>query len=153
MLLAWVANAFFDSFGDNFWAQPQVTGSEAKSYFYNEIIGMSTLGDDLRPTRIVGKNVGYSLLTWFIVFLCIAFGIRWTGRVTYFTMGLPIVLLFVFLGRAVSLPGSDLGIDEYIRDANWEMLTERPGEFSWNSWKTYSSTFILVDALLNCFLL
>ena len=31
MLLAWVCHAFFDSFGDtNFWAQEQVTGSEAK---------------------------------------------------------------------------------------------------------------------------
>jgi len=130
MLLAWVANAFFDSFGDNFWAQPLVTGSDAKAYFYNEIIGMSTLGPDNRPTRIVGKNVGYALLTWFIVYLCIAFGIQWTGRITYFTMGLPIVLLFVFLGRALTLPGSDLGVDEYIRDANWEVLTDRPEVWS-----------------------
>ena len=34
MLLAWVCNAFFTSFGsDNFWAQDEVTGSEAKNYF------------------------------------------------------------------------------------------------------------------------
>ncbi|KAL7526733.1 hypothetical protein ACHAXR_001626, partial [Thalassiosira sp. AJA248-18] len=78
MLLAWVCNAFFDSFGDNFckfvglklfllmsshlgcWpcisfqmtgAQDEVTGTEAKVYFNDVIIGMSTLGDDLRPTR------------------------------------------------------------------------------------------------------
>lgn len=89
MLLAWVCNAFFDTFGDNFWAQEQVTGSEAKAYFYNTIIGMSTLGDDLRPTRLVGKNVGYSFLTWTIIYLCVAFGLKWTGRITYFTMGLP----------------------------------------------------------------
>jgi solute carrier family 6 GABA transporter-like protein 1 len=94
MLLAWVINAFFDSFGsDNFWAQPLVTGTEAKDYFYNTIIGMSTLGEDLRPTRLVGKNVGYSFLTWTIIWLCVAFGIKTTGRITYLTMGLPVIMV------------------------------------------------------------
>lgn len=90
MLLAWVCNAFFDSFGENnFWSQEQVTGSEAKAYFYDTIIGMSTLGPDLRPTRLVGKNVGYSFLTWTVIYFCVAFGVKTTGRITYFTMGLP----------------------------------------------------------------
>lgn len=126
MLLAWVCNAFFDSFGDNFWAQEEVTGSEAKGYFFNNIIGMETLGPDLRPTRLVGKNVGYSFLTWALVYLCVAFGLKWTGRITYFTMGFPILLLFVFLGRSVTLPGAQVGIDAYIGDANWEVLSETP---------------------------
>lgn len=131
MLLAWVTNAFFDSFGsDNFWAQtPPPTGTEAKNYFFDEIIGMETLGDDLRPTRLVGKNVGYSLLTWFIVYLCIAFGVKVTGRIAYVTMGLPVILLFVFLGRSVSLVGSQNGIDQYIRNSNWNILTEKPGKY------------------------
>ena len=131
MLLSWVCNAFFDTFGEtNFWAQEQVTGSEAKAYFYNEIIGMSTLGDDLRPTRLVGKNVGYSFLTWSIIYLCVAFGLRVTGRITYFTMGLPIVLLFVFLGRALSLPGSHEGVELYIHDSNWEVFSTKPDVWS-----------------------
>ena len=131
MLLAWVVNAFFDTFGnENFWAQPEVTGSEAKDYFYNEIIGMSTLGEDLRPTRLVGKNVGYSFLTWAIIYLCVAFGIKTTGRITYITMGIPVVLLFVFLGRALTLPGSDEGVDAYIRNSNWEVFSEKPDVWS-----------------------
>ena len=43
MLLSWVANAFFSSFKDNFWSQ-DVTGSEAKEYFYDNII-VSTAGE------------------------------------------------------------------------------------------------------------
>ena len=94
MLLAWVVNSFFDSFGtNNFWAQENVTGTEASNYFYSEIIGMDTLGEDLRPTRLVGKNVAYSVLTWVLIYLCTAFGLKWTGRITYLTMGLPIILL------------------------------------------------------------
>lgn len=103
-----------------------MTGQEAKGYFFDNIIGMSTLGEDLRPTRMVWANVGYSFLTWAIVYLCIAFGLKWTGRITYFTMGLPIILLFVFLGRSLTLEGAQDGIDVYIREANWGVLTERP---------------------------
>ena len=98
------------------------------AYFFDSIIGQSTLGDDKRPTRIVWENVGYSLLTWFFVYLCVAFGIKATGRITYVTMGLPIVMLFVFLGRAVSLEGSENGIDQYIRQPDWSVLSNKPGE-------------------------
>jgi hypothetical protein len=51
---------------------------------------MESLGPDLRPTRLVWKNVGYSLMTWTIVYLCVAFGIKWTGRITYFTSKLSL---------------------------------------------------------------
>jgi SNF family Na+-dependent transporter len=91
---------------------------------------MGTLGPDLRPTRLVGKNVGYSFLTWVIIYLCIAFGIKWTGRITYFIMGLPAILLFVFLGRALLLPGSEDGVEAYIHDSNWEVLPQRPEVWS-----------------------
>lgn len=74
--------------------------------------GASTVGDDGRPTRVVGANVGYSFLAWFLIWACLAGGTKWTGRITYFTMGLPIILLFVFLGKAVSLTGSSAGIEE-----------------------------------------
>mmetsp|Transcript_4829 Transcript_4829/g.6585 ORF Transcript_4829/g.6585 Transcript_4829/m.6585 type:complete len:653 (-) Transcript_4829:296-2254(-) len=130
MLLAWVTNAFFDSFGDNFWAQDEVTGGEANDYFFNEIIGMSTLGSNLRPTRMVGPNAGYSALVWFIIYLCTAFGISWTGRITYITMGLPIILLFVFLGRALTLEGHGDGIKEYIGIWDMSVLSDQPDVWS-----------------------
>ena len=90
---------------------------------------MSSLGPDLRPTRIIGKNVGYSFLEWVVIYLCVCFGVKTTGRITYFTMGFPIVLLFVFLGRSVTLEGAQAGIDEYL-NSNWEVLTERPEVWS-----------------------
>ena len=114
MLIAWVTNAFFDTFGkSNFWSG-EVTGSEANSYFINEIIGTGTVGENMEPTRLVWKNVGYSFLVWIVVYLCVAFGVKVTGRITYFTMGFPVVLLFIMLGRAVSLEGASEGIDQYL---------------------------------------
>lgn len=76
------------------------------------LAGASTLGEDGRPNRVVGANVGYSFFAWFLIWACLAGGTKWTGRITYFTMGLPIILLFVFLGKAVSLEGSSAGIEE-----------------------------------------
>jgi solute carrier family 6 GABA transporter-like protein 1 len=131
MLIAWVINAFFDSFGSNDpWASDGTTGEEAVGYFYTTVIGMDTLGNDLRPTRIVWKNVGYSFLTWLLIWLCLAFGTKWTGRITYFTMGLPIILLFVFLGKAVSLPGASDGINAYIGQWDMNVLVTQPACWS-----------------------
>eukprot|EP00979_Chaetoceros_neogracilis_P012240 scaffold3169_cov277-Chaetoceros_neogracile.AAC.2 len=127
VLIAWVIHAFFDSFGDEApWAKEDVTGAAAITYFLEEIIGTKTVKDDGLPTRMIGPNVGYSFLTWFLIWGCLAGGTKWTGRITYFTMGFPIVLLFVFLGRAVSLDGSEDGIKEYIGIWDMSVLTERP---------------------------
>lgn len=125
MLLSWVCNAFFASFTPNDpWEESDITGEQAIAYFFDSIIGMSTLGEDLRPTRIVWVNVGYSTLTWFCIFLCLAFGLKWTGRIAYVTMGIPIVLLFVFLIRACTLPGASEGIRQYIGIWDMSVLTE-----------------------------
>lgn len=71
------------------------------------------------------QNVGYSFLTWTVIYLCVAWGLKTTGRITYFTMGFPVILLFVFLGKSVSLEGAQDGIDEYL-NSNWDALTETP---------------------------
>jgi len=124
-LIAWVINAFFDTFRNAaIWENS--TGSEAYDYFLDEIIGEKTLGPDFRPTRMVWANVGYIALTWFVIWLCLAWGIEVTGKVTYFTMGLPAILIFVFLGRAVSLPGSSDGINAYIGEWDMSVLVNQP---------------------------
>lgn len=126
VLIAWVANAFFSSWDDDApWGKEDLTGEEAVAYFYNDIIGMATVTDDGKPSRLVGRNVGFSFLTWLIIFLCIAWGVKWTGRIAYATMGIPIVLLFVFLGKALSLEGSGGGVKQYIGIWDMSVLSEK----------------------------
>ena len=87
ILIAWVLNAFFDSFGsDDPWDREGVNGTVAIDYFVGEIIGAKTLSEDGSPTRMVWANVGYSALVWGISFFGTAFGVEWTGRITYVTM-------------------------------------------------------------------
>lgn len=131
MLLSWVSNAFFDSFGDGDPWSKGGDGSEAVSYFFDEIIGMDTVRDEtLRPTRLVAANVGYSAFVWVCVWLCLAFGSEWTGRVAYLTMGLPILFLFMFLGRSLALEGASDGIEEYIGKWDVSILREQPDVWS-----------------------
>jgi len=120
VLIAWVFNAFFDSFSDKApWGNPKLDGTIAVNYFINEIIGAGTLPENGTPTRVVAKNVGYSLLVWIMMYISCAVGIKASGRLTFFTMGFPIVLLFVFLGTGLTMEGSSEGVKAYI--GVWDM--------------------------------
>jgi solute carrier family 6 GABA transporter-like protein 1 len=126
VLIAWVINAFFDAFGDNApWADEGVTGDIAITYFLEEIIGTSTLGESQRATRMVWANVGYSALGWLCIWSCLAFGTKVTGRIAYFTMGIPIIVLAAFLIKSLTLTGASDGIKIYIGEWDVSVLTER----------------------------
>eukprot|EP00566_Odontella_aurita_P007647 CAMPEP_0113593098 /NCGR_PEP_ID=MMETSP0015_2-20120614/38230_1 /TAXON_ID=2838 /ORGANISM="Odontella" /LENGTH=690 /DNA_ID=CAMNT_0000499741 /DNA_START=152 /DNA_END=2224 /DNA_ORIENTATION=+ /assembly_acc=CAM_ASM_000160 len=130
-LIAWVTRAFFESFGRMKDDWEDMDGSDATAYFYDRVIGMSTLdGDDVRPTRVVWTNVFYLFVVWSIIGTCLAFGIKWTGRIAYVTMGLPIVLLVFFFARAVTLPGASVGIHAYIGQWDLSVLRDRPDVWS-----------------------
>lgn len=126
VLIAWVINGFFDTFSpDSPWNNPDLTGGEAVTHFISNVIGASTVPDDGAPSRLVGANVGYAALTWFLIFLAVAWGVKVTGRLAFFTMGLPIVLLFVFLIKGLTLEGSQEGIKQYIGIWDVSVLSER----------------------------
>jgi SNF family Na+-dependent transporter len=126
VLLAWVINAFFDSFkGAAPWADDDVTGDIAITYFLEEIIGTSTLGEDQTATRMVWANVGYSALGWVCIWLCLAFGTKVTGQIAYVTMGIPLIVLAIFLIKSLTLTGASAGIEIYIGKWDLSVLTER----------------------------
>eukprot|EP00592_Proboscia_alata_P023477 CAMPEP_0194407786 /NCGR_PEP_ID=MMETSP0176-20130528/5758_1 /TAXON_ID=216777 /ORGANISM="Proboscia alata, Strain PI-D3" /LENGTH=625 /DNA_ID=CAMNT_0039207587 /DNA_START=80 /DNA_END=1960 /DNA_ORIENTATION=+ len=123
MLIAWCWNAFFDSWSkDAPWKNDDLDGDAAYMYFLTNIAGISKFA-----TKIIWANVGYSFLTWALVFVSIAFGKIWTGRITYFTMGFPFILLFVFLFRGISLKGATDGINLYIGgNSDINVLNDQP---------------------------
>ncbi|KAG4435367.1 hypothetical protein IFR05_009153 [Cadophora sp. M221] len=73
-------------------------------------------------TALIGETVGWAAFTWFLVWLCIFRGVGLTGRVVYFTMGLPIIITIVLIGRSASLPNAWRGIKLYIGEFNAEQL-------------------------------
>lgn len=127
VLLAWVLRMFVYSCqgSDGRWAN--VAPSEGFQWFLSTVTGLE---DSLTPSRIVGPNVGALAIVWVVIFLCIGIGIKWTGRIAYFTVGLPVLLLFVLLIRAVTLDGSSEGIKQYIGEWDVSVLSDQPEVWS-----------------------
>lgn len=129
-LISWCLRAFFESFGRMRDDWQEIEGSEATQYFFHDIIGTYTLDEDRKPSRILALNVVYLALTWIIVGCSLSFGLKWTGRLSYVTMGLPVFIMFILLIRALTLPGASDGIQAYI--GNWDLgvLVKQPDIWS-----------------------
>lgn len=59
---------------------------------------------------LIGETVGWSAFIWFLIWFSIFRGVGMTGRVVYFTMGLPIITTLIIVGRAVSLDNASEGV-------------------------------------------
>jgi solute carrier family 6 GABA transporter-like protein 1 len=73
-------------------------------------------------TSLSGELVGWTMFSWFIVWLCLWKGIAITARVVYITIVLPIILTVVLVGRGASLPNAGRGIKLYFGEFNGEKL-------------------------------
>ncbi|KAK0642814.1 Sodium- and chloride-dependent GABA transporter 1 [Lasiodiplodia hormozganensis] len=117
--LAWIMNYFRHSF-----TSPLPWEGRIEEFYWNDIIhNVDSVEGSLTPGNgqvaeytsypgiaILGETVGWSAFIWFLIWVSIFRGVGLTGRVVYFTMGLPIVTTIIFVGRALSLENAREGV-------------------------------------------
>lgn len=122
-LLSWIIRGYANTFcqGDN---------QEELEYFFIEIIGMKTLGDNLEPTRIVWRNVLYLMSFWCFIGVMITSGMKYVGRLAYLTMGLLVFNIIIFIKHAIALGGAMESIQELVGQWDLSDLIENPEVWS-----------------------
>jgi solute carrier family 6 (neurotransmitter transporter, GABA) member 1 len=116
--LAWIMTYFRNSF-----TSPLPWTGRIEEFYNDDVIAnpdptMGSLNDDgsvasytdYFATGMIGETVGWSIFVWFLIWFSIFRGVGMTGRVVYFTMGLPIVTTIIIVGRALSLDNAGEGV-------------------------------------------
>ncbi|KAK7429154.1 hypothetical protein QQZ08_004369 [Neonectria magnoliae] len=124
-ILSWIMHYFRVSF-----TSPLPWTGRGREFYMDDVIANP---DPIMPetssgyieypaTGIVGETVGWCAFMWFLIWLCMFKGVGSTGRVVYFTMGLPVIMLIVILGRSLSLENATRGVKHYFAEWNGSQL-------------------------------
>ncbi|KAL8870247.1 MAG: hypothetical protein Q9174_003664 [Haloplaca sp. 1 TL-2023] len=112
-------------FRNSFRPAPFAWTDRIEDFYYNDVVhqkakvegvisGSSVESYASYPnTGVSGELIGWTILSWLIIWLCINKGVSITGRVVYFTIGLPIIMTIALVGRAVSLENAGRGVKLY----------------------------------------
>ncbi|KAG9201119.1 hypothetical protein G6514_006031 [Epicoccum nigrum] len=117
--LAWIMSYFRHSF-----TSPLPWENRIEDFYWNDVLrvgdivegGLTDGGNNVASytsypnVSLIGETVGWSIFVWFLIWVSIFRGVGMTGRVVYFTMGLPIVTTIIFVGRSLSLPNASEGV-------------------------------------------
>ncbi|KAJ5156422.1 hypothetical protein N7492_009225 [Penicillium capsulatum] len=117
--LAWIMNYFRNSF-----RSPLPWEGRIEEFYMGDVVhnvdpvpGNLTAGNGavakytVYPgVALIGETVGWSAFIWFLIWISIVRGVGLTGRVVYWTMGLPIVTTIIIVGRSCSLENAREGI-------------------------------------------
>lgn len=120
VILAWAMAFFRHSFTSPLpWAGGR---REIESFFFDTVVRnkVTETGDGISYDHlgIVGETIGWTLLLWVLVYLCIFKGVGLTGRIVYVSMLFPLAMLLVITIRGVTLENAWRGIKLYI--ATWD---------------------------------
>lgn len=123
-IIAWGMVFFQKSF-----TSPLPWAGDTENYFMYEVvqaIDPDESGSWLSypGTALDGRLVGWNAFLFFLVWLCMFRGTGWTGRVVYFTMGMPLIVIVILIGRGASLPNAGDGIRMYFATWRGETLAE-----------------------------
>eukprot|EP00002_Diphylleia_rotans_P030050 TRINITY_DN6158_c0_g1_i1.p1 TRINITY_DN6158_c0_g1~~TRINITY_DN6158_c0_g1_i1.p1 ORF type:complete len:574 (-),score=106.18 TRINITY_DN6158_c0_g1_i1:155-1876(-) len=109
VIISWIWLYFFASFQDPLpW---DVEGMTAEKYFYEEQINAS---DSIEDVGAIQYKVCLTLiLTWVVIYFCVWKDVHFLGKISVWTMPIPVVVLIILLIRGWSLDGGDIGMEYF----------------------------------------
>ncbi|KAM0718864.1 hypothetical protein Q7P37_005936 [Cladosporium fusiforme] len=130
-IIAWGMVFFQKSFVSPLPWSSDATGQYAgdvPNYFMYEVVNAVDRDEsgswiDYPGTALDGRLVGWNALLFFFVWLCMFKGTGWTGRIVYFTMGMPLIVMVILIGRGASLENAGRGIKLYFGTFRGEVLS------------------------------
>ncbi|KAL4802493.1 hypothetical protein BDV18DRAFT_62165 [Aspergillus unguis] len=117
--LAWIMNYFRNSFRSPLPWENRIEDFYNLDVLANVVPTDGELSGDHKEVlsytvypgvKLLGETVGWSAFIWFLIWVSIFRGVGLTGRVVYWTMGLPIVTTIIFVGRSLSLENASEGV-------------------------------------------
>uniref|UniRef100_A0A8B9HG62 Transporter n=1 Tax=Astyanax mexicanus TaxID=7994 RepID=A0A8B9HG62_ASTMX len=102
-------------------SQPEGMRSPVMEFWERKVLRLSSGLDDMGEINV--HMVLCLVATWLIVYFCIWKGIKFTGKVVYFTALFPYVVLVVLFFHGISLPGAVSGIIYYVKP-DWSKLKD-----------------------------
>ncbi|XP_059614816.1 sodium- and chloride-dependent GABA transporter ine isoform X1 [Phlebotomus argentipes] len=99
--------------------RPHISRTPPEEFFENKVLQISP-GIEY-PGGMRWELVACLVCAWVLVYFAIWKSIKSSGKVRYLTATLPFVLIFVFLGRSLTLDGAENGL-RYFFQPNWSLL-------------------------------
>lgn len=134
-IIAWIMRYFQGSF-----QSPLPWTEDGRGFFENTVVanvpvipavysGPNNTGSVVEyatypGTGMVGHTVGWVAFSWFVVWLCMFKGVGLTGRVVYFTIGIPIVTVIILMGRSLSMDNAKAGVELYFAEWHGSKLAD-----------------------------
>eukprot|EP00392_Amoebophrya_sp_AT5.2_P006597 g6609.t1 len=115
IVICWALVYFARSFG--WFSKVPWHNHDPREYFERDVLDRASSFD---ATRAYNWHARAHLLlsitgVWLITYLCLVKGIHSAGKVAYFTVIAPFVLIFILLVKTTSLPGAGDGIAYYLK--------------------------------------
>jgi NSS family neurotransmitter:Na+ symporter len=107
-IMGWSVNYLFHSFSLG-WGN---TAESVKSFFNNNILQLSESPSVFGGIRL--PIVGGLALVWLFIYLSLFKGVETLGKIVYFTVIIPWLIILVMVVRGLTLPGAIEGIKFYL---------------------------------------
>uniref|UniRef100_A0A665VWU9 Transporter n=1 Tax=Echeneis naucrates TaxID=173247 RepID=A0A665VWU9_ECHNA len=85
--------------------------SSEMEFWFNRVLRIS---DDMTLYHVSWELASSLLLAWVLCYFCIWKGIKWMGKIVYFTATFPYLILIILFISGVTLPGAAEGIKFYL---------------------------------------